>query len=79
MDFPLLKTEDNSSTLDQRVLIIYQAVVDAFRATTLERHFRGFIPYKANNAAACEDWRDRFPDVSPPPWAEQIDESVLNI
>ena len=79
IDLPQLKNEDNSSTLDQRALIIYQAVVDAFRATTLERHFRGFIPYNANYAAACNDWRDRFPDVSPPLWAEPIDESVLNI
>ena len=33
------------------------------------------------HAAACEDWRDRFPDVSPPPafWDEPIDEWVLNI
>ena len=79
MDFPPLKTEDNSSTLVQRALTIYQAVVDDFRATTLHRHFRGFIPYNDNYAAACEDWRDRFPDVSPPPWDEQIDEWVLNI
>ena len=34
MDLPPLKNEDNSSTLDQRALIIYQAVVDEFRATT---------------------------------------------
>ena len=79
MDFPPLKTEDNSSTLDQRALTIYQAVVDDFRATTLHRHWRGFIPYNAIYAAACEDWRDRFPDVLPPPWDEPIDEWVLNI
>ena len=79
MDLPPLKNEDNSSTLDQRALIIYHGVVDEFRATTLERHSHGFIPYNANYAAACEDWRDRFPDVSPPPWNEQIDEWVLNI
>ena len=46
-----------------------------------QRHWRGFIPYNDNyhDAAACEDWRGRFPDVSPPPWDEPIDEWVLKM
>ena len=52
---------------------------DSYRTFRCDDHSRGFIPYNANYAAACEDWRDRFPDVSPPPWDEPIDEWVLNI